>query len=284
MLVFFGVTAVYCTVAFLFWTLVPFFQTTAYRKEIRKDRIQAIHRSNFIFSPYTYAQRPIRYEYLEFLKNKTIDATTLSIFEGAIKKMEEVIQIEGSDPYQYTLLARAFEKKAELLQDRSYLIKADEHYKNALALAPQRPELLHVYGFGLVRQNRFREAIQILGTTPALDPNFPISYLYLGMVQFNLGEDAYVDVIKNLEFFFQQPPREDPGEANLNFSRVIYEKSLYYFYRQGDSPRFVIASERLAQLDPNQQSLYLQLVQLIKNNNSQLPLLEFQGGKLVKLS
>ena len=280
MLVVFGAIAAYFTVTFLYWTLVPFFQMTTYLGAVSKGRIQAIHKSDFIFSPYTYSQRMIRYEYLKYLEEQKIDRTTLYIFDNAIKKMEELVEIEGSNPYQHIRLGRAFEKKVEILQDHSYFMKAEESYKKAIALAPQRQETYYAYGLSLVRQNRLKEAIQMLGTPPALDHDIPISYFYLGLAQFNLGQEMYVDVIKNLEFFFQRS-LDNPDK---NVSREIYEKLLYYFYQQQDSIRLVIAAERMAQLNPDQQEIYRQVVHFIKSNNNQFPALEFQGGKLTSVT
>jgi len=276
MLVTFGVIAAFFSIALVFWTLIPYFQMTTYLGNVTKGRIQAIHKSDFVFSPYTYAQRMIRYEYLKFLEEQKIDKTTLYLFDDAIQKMEELVVIEGTNPYQHIRLGRAFEKKVDILQDHSYFAKADEYYRKAIELAPQRQETYYAYGLSLVRQNRLKEAVQMLSAPPALDPDIPISYFYLGLAHFNLGKETYIDVLKNLEFSFQRIP-ENP---DINVSRNIYEKLLYHFYTQGDAQRMMTVSERLAQISPDQQPLYGQVIAWMKKNNNQVPSLQFQGGKL----
>jgi len=275
---FFGAIAAFFAVAFFYVTLVPFFQMAAYLGAVAKRNVQAIHQSKFIFSPYTYAQRVIRYEYVKYLEDQKIDKTTLPLFDNAIEKLEELVAIEGSNPYQHIRLGRAFEKKVDILGDRAYFLKADASYKKAIDLAPQRQEMYYAYGLSLVRQNRLQEAVKMLEAPPALDPDIPISYFYLGLAQFNLGTEAYINVMKNLEFFFQRSvDNPDP-----NVSREVYRKLLFYFYQQHDSERLLMTLERMVQLDSDNQGLYLQVITLMKNNNP-FPTLEFQGVKLIKL-
>jgi len=275
---FFGALATFFVGAFLYGTLLPFFQMTTYLTAITSGKAQKIHKTDFIFSPYTYAQRMIRYEYLKYLGEQNIDKTNIAIYDDAIAKMEELVVIEGTNPYQHIQLGRAFEKKVDILHDQSYFLKAEESYKKAIELAPQRQETYYAYGLSLVRQNRLKEAVAMLERPPALDPEIPISYFYLGLAQFNLGQDAYIDVLKNLEFFFQRSA-DNPDQK---VSREVYEKLLFYFYQQHDPTRFLIAGERIANLDASNQGLYLQAVALMKKNN-QFPTLEFQGGKLVSV-
>ena len=280
LLVVFGILAAYFTVAFFYWTLVPFLQTIAYEREVRNDRIHNIHMSHFIFVPYTYAQRVIRQEYLKYLIAKDIDKTSMIFFDGAIAKMEELVAFEGTNPYQYFWLGRAFEKKVRVLKDRSYLFKAEEYFKKSMELAPQRQEPLYTYGHFLMRQNRFEEAVKIFGSQPALGHGVSISYFYLGQAQFNLGNAFYLESFKNLEFFFNQPVQENPDQGIL---RGIYAQLLYYFYQQGDAARFMMTAERLTKIDPNKQPLYAQMVQKIRNNGNLLPALLFQEGKFISI-
>ena len=278
MVFFFGALAAFFIGAFLYGTLLPFFQMTAYLTAITTGRAQKIHKTDFIFSPYTYAQRVIRYEYLKYLEEQNIDKTNLYIFDDAIVKMEELVAIEGSNPYQHIRLGRAFEKKVAILHDQTYFLRAEASYKKAIDLAPQRQETYYAYGLSLVRQNRLKEAIAMLERPPALDPDIPISYFYLGLAQFNLGKDSYIDVLKNLEFFFQRSA-DNPDQK---ISREIYEKLFVYFYQQHDPTRFVIAGERMANLDSENPGLYRQAISFMKDN-SPFPTLEFQGNKLVSV-
>jgi tetratricopeptide (TPR) repeat protein len=278
-LIIFGCFAAFFTIAFIFWTFIPYLQMTTYMDKITSGKAHQVLKTDFIFSPYTYSQRVIRYEFLKYLEEQNIGAQNIPLFDGAIEKMEELVEREGSNPYQHIRLGRAYDKKVELLKDNSYFKKADESYKKAIALAPQRQETYYAYALSLVRQSRADEAIKILEVPPALDKDIPISYFYLGLAQFNFGETTYVDALTNLETSFAL----SNVNPDMKVSISIYQKLLAYFYRQPDRTRLFTCAVRLASFDSDQKSLYQGLADLMKTND-RFPSLMFNGGKLSQFS
>ncbi len=251
---------------------------TAYLKAIASGKAHRVLKTDFIFSPYTYSQRLIRYEFLKYLEEQNVDTRTLPLFDGAIQKMEELVEREGTNPYQHIRLGRAFDKKAEILKDPSFFKTAEMYYKKAISLAPKRQEAYYAYGLSLVRQSRAEEAIKILKDPSALDPDIPISYFYLGLAQFNRGKESYVESLDSMEFFFGRSA-ENPDQK---VSKNIYEKFFYYFYETRDTVHFLASSSRLASLDADQRDLYLKIVDLMQKNE-QFPPMEFRGGKLLNV-
>ncbi len=279
LLLFFGSLAIFFSVSAVFWTIIPFFQMTTYLGLTHSGKANRVLQSDFIFSPYTYSQRLIRYEFLKQMEDQPLNERTLPNLDKAIAKMEELIEIEGTNPYQHIRVARAFDKKADFLNDAVYYKQAEKYYKQAIALSPTRQELHYAYGLSLVRQKRFDEAIHILNHYPVLDPDIPISYFYLGLAQFNKGKEAYADALYNFEFYFGKSS-EAPDPA---VSKNIYEKLLSHFYEIKDPVRFPVVSYRLSFLDPKQQGSYLHIVEFIKKNN-RFPSMVFRENKLVEAS
>ncbi len=278
-LIVFGCFAAFFATAFIFWTFIPYLQMTTYMDKITSGKAHQVLKTDFIFTPYTYSQRVIRYEFLKYLEEQNIGTQNIPLFDGAIEKMEELVEREGSNPYQHIRLGRAYDKKVELLKDNSYFKKAEEYYKKAIALAPQRQETYYAYALSLVRQSRADEAIKILEAPPALDKAIPISYFYLGLAQFNFGEATYVGALENIETSFQLLN----ANPDMKVSLSIYKRLLAYFYQQQDRPRLFTCAVRLATFDSDQKGLYQGLADWMKVND-RFPSLIFNDGKLSQFS
>ena len=275
LIVFFFAIAAFFALAFILSTIVPFFQMTAYLENIRTGRIQKVLKTDFIFSPYTYAQRVIRYEFLKFLEEQNLGVSDISILNGGIIKMEEAVEREGSSPYQYIRLGRAVEKKVELLRDPSYFKLADEYYKKAIALSPKRQEASYAYGLSLIRQGRPRADEAVLVLTQAIDKSIPISYFYLGLAEFNLGRTSYARSLEHLEFYFET----NQVNPDQNASQDVYEKLFHYFYGTQDKEKVLTSAARLENFNGETQGHYHKVIDFM-NKNNQFPTLQFEKYKL----
>ncbi len=275
LVVFFSILAVFFTLAFVFATMVPYFQMTAYLKGIRTGWVQKVIKNDFIFSPYTYAQRVIRYEFLKHLEEQNIGAGDISLLDGAIVKMEESVKIEGSSPYQYIRLGRAMERKVEILRDPAYFKQAELYYKKAMTLSPKRQETSYAYGLSLIRQGRDRSDESVLVLTAALDKSIPISYYYLALAEFNSGKKLYINSLEHMEFFFATKL----GNPDKHASQDVYEKLFQSFYSTQDQKRVHITATRLIELTGDPKGQYSKLIDLINKNNA-LPTLQFNQYKL----
>lgn len=275
LMLFFSGLAIFFTLTFVFATVVPYFQMTTYLKYIRTGWAQKVIKTDFIFSPYTYAQRVIRYEFLKYLEAQNIGASDVVLLDGAIAKMQESVEIEGSSPYQYIRLGRAMERKVEILRDPAYFKLAEDYYKKAIALSPERQETFYAYGLSLLRQGRGRadEAVSVL--TAKLDKTIPISYYYLGLAEFNAGTKTYINALAHMEFFFEKKLVNPDKNASQN----VYERLFQYFYTIQDQKRMLTAAARFETLNGDPQGEYRKVIDFIRKNN-RLPTLQFNQYKL----
>jgi tetratricopeptide (TPR) repeat protein len=275
LLVFFSVLAVFFSLAFVFSTIIPLLQMTTYLKGIRTGWVQKVMKNDIIFTPYTYAQRVIRYEFLKYLEEQNIGASDISLLDGAILKMEESVQREGSSPYQYIRLGRAMEKKVEILRDPTYFKQAEVYYKKAISLSPKRQETSYAYGLSLIRQGRDRADEAVLVLTSALDKTIPISYYYLGLAEFNRGRETYTQSLEHLEFYFETKQVNPDQRA----SQDVYEKLFQYFYSTQDKQRVLISAARIKSLVGDPKGDFSKVIDFI-NKNNQLPTVQFNQTKL----
>jgi tetratricopeptide (TPR) repeat protein len=275
LLLFFGPLALFFLISLIFWTLIPLFQMDRYLGLMTQGKGHRVLASEFIFSPYTYSQRLIRYEFLKYLEEQPLDKSRLPLLDEAIVKMEELVDREGTNPYQHIRLGRAFDKKAVMLGDPAFFKMSEKYYKQAIALSPTRQEAYYAYALSLVRQKRSEEAVQILNHYPVLDVAIPISYFYLGLAQFNIGKAAYPDALYSFEIFFGKKAQNPDSRV----SRNIYEVLLRHFYETQDRVRLPVVAARLSALDPERQAAYLRLIDFVKKHN-QIPQVTFQGNRL----
>jgi len=275
LIVFFSALAICFATAFIFSTMVPYFQMTTYLENIRTGRIQKIIKTDSIFTPYTYAQRVIRYEFLKYIEEQKLNAGNISLLDNAVEKMQESVAIEGSSPYQYIRLGRAMERKVEVLHDTQYFKLAEGYYKKAISLSPKRQEASYAYGLSLIRQGKPKASEAVAVLTGALDKTIPISYYYLGLAEFNFGKETYPKSLEHMEWFFET----NTGNPDQNASRNIYERLLYHYYGAQDKTSVRIASARLASFHTDLEASYQKVIALIDKNN-RLPTLQFNGDKL----
>ncbi|MEK7702882.1 MAG: hypothetical protein AAB317_02865 [Nitrospirota bacterium] len=259
---FFSLLSAFFLFAFIFWTIVPFRQMYDYLTYLQNGRIQKIYKSDSIFTPYTYSQRVIRYEFLRHLEEQSNNARHIPLLDDAIKKMEELVVIEGSSPYQYIRLGRAFEKKAEILRDPSFYKQAEVYYQKGISLSPTRQEAIYALGLSLIRQGkpRSKEAVSLLKA--GLDKTIPVSYFYLSLAEYNAGTETYPDALAHLEYFFNQAPLN----PDIKVSRDLYEKLFRFYYAEKDQNRVITAGGRLVQFGGESAAVYQQLIASVKQN------------------
>jgi len=275
LVVLFSAFAIFFTLSFVFSTMAPYFQMTKYLMNIKKGWIQKVPKTGFIFTPYTYAQRVIRYEYLKYVEEQNLGSGDIALLDDAIVKMEESAVIEGSSPYQYIRLGRAMERKVEILGDPTYFKQAEIFYKKAMTLSPKRQETAYAYGLSLMRQgkNRIEEAVSVL--TVALDKTIPISYYYLALAEFNSGKPRYINALTHLETFFET----NQGNPDPRASQDVYEKLFQYFYSTQDQKNVLITAARIRTLQGDPNGEYQKVLDFI-NIHKRLPVMQFNQSKL----
>ncbi len=277
----FGVLAAFFLAAFIFWTLVPYLQLRIYFGYRNADVTERVLESNFIFSPFTYAQIFIRKDFLISLTRRPMHESDRPLFDKAIANMEELLRRSGFQPYDHVLLGSAYVQKALLAQDSSFLQDAERHYKKAMEFSPKQQKLFYAYGAFLFDQNRNDEAREILGQALALDDRAPVSHFYFALALMRKGEGSYAAALDHFEFFFSSDfpqesaynfPNPDPGWVR---GKDAYETLLRYFYGEKDTERVLGVARRLSELDKVQRAAYQNIVETIENTG-QIPKIEFK--------
>ncbi len=279
-IIFFGCLTVFFLMALILWTIVPYFQTKVYFKERTADRLDRILKSNFMFSPFTYAQMFIRKDLLLHMVSISINKSNRPLFTKATVEVEKLLHYNGFQPVYYILLANAYEKESQISKDSSFLKKAENCYKKAIELSPRQQKLYYPYGSFLLNQGRNSEAYEILKQAFDLNNQARLSHFYLGLVEMTTGENSYEEVLDHLEFFFASDfrndyedsfPSPDPGWV---VSKDAYQKFLHYFYEKKDKKRVLKVAERLSELDQAQSASFQRIVDII-NNTGAMPTIEF---------
>lgn len=281
LIIFFAVLAVVFTVAFIFSTVVPYFQMKTYFEKLHTGQFVQILNTDSIFSPYTYVQGLIRPDLLNHFSLANMNNVNNHSFDKAIAYQEDLLKQEGFNPYNYIFLATAYSTKGKLLHDQVSFEKAETYFKNAISISPTRQELYYSYGVFLSDQGRSAEAQEIYQQALNLGNQAIFSHFYLGLALITAGENNYIQALDHLETFFTSPYAHEDENYNQNAdpgwttSKNDYNKLLRYFYQKKDKDRVLIIAKRLSDLDQAQSQAYNQVIQII-NQTGQLPVIDFE--------
>jgi len=94
------------------------------------------------------------------------------------RRRQEALQ--GTEHYALQVSELLAEGKS--LQQAGRLIEAEQAYSNALNIAPNHPEALHLLGLVSYRLNRFADAIRFLNQATEQQPSSPLYWFNLGVV------------------------------------------------------------------------------------------------------
>lgn len=273
----FGAISVAFVGAWLFGTVVPFYQLTVYTIDMGAGKASAVADAPSLFSPYSYAQKSIRNDLLTYAINHSGGKDDPSLLPFAIAKMEELIQREGSNPYYDLFLGRGYAREAVVTNDHQLLVRAEAEFKKAIAAGPRQQELYYAYGTFLLGQSRNKEALVVLKQALDLNDQASLSNYYYGMALFAQGPDSYGDALLHLERFFNDDTVTSKfiDVPDPLWAKATYLTLLRSFYDQQDVPRVLTAAARLSQLDDIQSGAYDAVVQTIQQTGK-LPVIQFQ--------
>lgn len=243
-----GVIGLFLVFSFITWTVVPFSQMKGYISFTRGE-MSASELSEGVeeyFAPYTYAQNVIRTHFI---------GNAIDIYEGkeseknlllqAVEKMKEVISVEPDNPRYYVKIGEAYEElgKRGLVE---YYSDAEEAFRKAIELSPQRQDVQYALALNLARQDRYDEAFEVMEYTLGLEErvasgHFVLSSLYAADAQF---DKAFEEVKKGMELNPAQVKSHDGSDI------VVYTL-LEHYYKQRDKERALEAADWLEYIRPD---------------------------------
>lgn len=253
------------------WTLVPMSQMSTYLDAISGNDVAAIvQQPDAIFEPYTFAQQDIRSHFLNVAIANYGNPQAKPIFDLALAKMEELAQIEPNNPRYLLMVAGAYDRMGKADNSMVNYKKAEAYYQKALALAPQRQDVVYAYALNLSYQGRNQEAESMLRKELVADPFSPETHYYLGIIIMVSGGD-YKDALQQLEIAFQSPTFAGSRDE---FVRNLYRTMIKRTYQERDKERFIIVAERLKTIDPGQATSVAKMEDMVKVG--QWPAINFQ--------
>lgn len=257
----------------IFWTLVPFSQMTSYLGAFNDKNIALIaQRPDDVFEPYTFAQQDMRIHFLNtMVANYGTNPQINAIFDMAVAKMEDLIRQEPSNARALLMIGGAYDKKGKTNNDPAALKKAEGYYKQALALAPGRQDLIYPYALNLTNQGRVQEGIALLRESMRTDSLSPETHYYLGLLLGVTGNQNYKASLSELEIALQSPTFANANDTNI---KNAYQTFTRVAYQNRDRESFLTAVMRLKAMDPDQAQMFQRASDLVKAG--QWPVINFQ--------
>lgn len=296
-----GTLALFFVTAFIFWSIIPFIQMEVYLQNANQP--DKVLKTNFIFSPFSptpkressglsvyekyfypilefnFVQSVIRRDLLLNLVNAETNKRSLLV-EGIVK-MEDLLEYKRFDSRNFILLAIADAHEAEIKGDPSFLKKAEENYKKALALSPKKQWIQYAYGSFFLNQGDVDRALEVYKYALDLNDQAPISHFYFSLGLMAKGEENYAEALDHMEIFLSDDNikriKNETPNPDLGFkqSRGIYKKFLPYYYGKQDKARILKVITRLIDIDPSQAMVYGEVADMIKQTG-QIPEVIFQ--------
>lgn len=268
----FGGASLFFLWALIFWTIVPFSQMSTYLSAIgsSKNAAAILQYPDAIFEPYTFAQQDIRGHFLNIMIQYYGKSEQLQpLIDESIKRMEELVEKEPTNPRYLLMLANAYDRRARAGGGVELFKKAEIYYKRAAELAPLRQDVVYETAFNLAAQGRNDEATALLRNVLKVDDVSPETHYFLGAILAEQNRD-YHEALKEIEIAMG-----NPAFANFKSEEVrnIYRIFLKRTYTAHDKVNFMIVTKRLEVLDPDQADTVRQMEAWV--NKGQWPAINF---------
>lgn len=275
-IVFFTLAGIFLSVGFVWWTVAPYYQMMLWRSDMnafRKGDDSRFPNDPVIFSHDTPAQGRMRLDSFSALFNQYVNGERTGytpLYDTALTRVEEWV---NNHPVQYSFLlflAKAYEYKGNLTQNYGNYGTADEYYKKAIALSPERQDLLYAYAEHLSNTGKKDDAVALLQKMREKDPGIIQTQYYLGVVLAANEKKDYNDAIRYIEGAFDQSQGRVPFDPVV--IKTLYEHFLVYYYEKNDFEHFRLAAYRLYNIDTEQRDAYTVITKFLEEHH-QIPLL-----------
>jgi O-antigen ligase/tetratricopeptide (TPR) repeat protein len=150
--------------------------------------IDYFHRAIDVASPYSWNfKRDYAAAVIDayFYNQDTISAEEV---KTAVHAMEEAKDEHSADAFNHILLADLYNQASSA--DPSFIVKAEQEERIALAQSPQRQEAYFSLAKTKTLQKDIPAALDALRKALALDPKIPDAHFYYGLILFESGDQA----------------------------------------------------------------------------------------------
>jgi len=238
------------------YSLVGYSQMKEYISLIQSgDATELVSHIDETLYPYTFVQENIRPNFLQGIAQYAGQGKQMaSLLDKAVGSMEELVTREQWNPRHMLVLGQFYDQVAIGAGQTQFLKIAEQRFRAALKLGPQRQDIRDVLAYNLSLQGRIDESFALLDETIALDPKvIDPHYYYAIIVLSQERKGLYTKALDHLEVITSLP------SYNKQDTRVIsaYQTLLRYFFEQHDAKNFIVTASRLASLDTENKSEFL---------------------------
>ena len=256
----FSIVSLFFVFTFFVFTFIPYNQMKLWKiginEVVEKGNDKAFPNDPFIYEAYNESiQGNIRMATFSNIFNQYVRGTRSGetpLYDIALNREKEWID---AHPYRYDNLlsiAKGFEYKANLTGNKSFYDKAEEYYQKALALCPDRQDLLYAYAEHLSNIGKKKEATDLLEKMIKQSPNLAQTKYYYGMVLAAGEKTDYDRALITLEDAF------DTGRVTADpmVVKTVYEHFFVYYYQNKNVKSFRRVVRRLLWVDGTQHDVY----------------------------
>ena len=262
----FGAIAIFFLYSLIFWTVIPFSQMStylgAYSSSNLTDFTNAVKSS---LTPFTYAQEDIRGHFLSMaMSSYAKNPNFKDLFNLALNEMVDLVNRDPANPRYALQAGEAYNFRGKMTNNADDLKTAEKYFRQALAWAPRRQDVIYDLSMSVLSQGRINEALDLLNGSMKDDSQVPETHYYLAVAQTYSGD--YKDALANAEYAASRISM--PQMSNL------YQQFLAYFYKEKDKADFMTTANRLEILESDKKSELDQILNYV--NKGQWPVINFQ--------
>lgn len=240
--VFLMVWTIVAAVLFLWATWMPYLQMHSYIK-LKTGGLtlkEFTAKLESVLYPYTYVQDRIRTDLVKSLPSFEGGEGIGRLFGKSFEAMDELISREPYEP-RYPMIAG--QMLEEISDDIRLLGKSEEYYRKAVALVPNRPDLIYLLGQNLLMQGRFEEGKEVLEGLLRVAPDVPLakflySMAFASVIEKYPEKELLMLSFENLESVLKQEENLRLNQQKLSVVRELYEFYMYRFYLVRDKENF----------------------------------------------
>ena len=279
-------TALFTCVAFFYWTVVPYMQSSQYLTDLRESMATGNYASlindDFIFNPDSNVEGILRNDFLRqatgyYQQNGSSKSTEL--IDKAIYEMEDYLQNHPSY-YTYILsLADGYSLKSEITNNPQYFATSEMYFKKDLSLVSNRQDIIYLYAIGLLQHGKQYEALKIMRNLVAANPDvITIHYEMANVLMFFNNPVYYDEAFAEYDYTFNAlGSSPDWIAGNGPRLKAAYQIFLKYFYTKNDFNSFYKVVTKLSVLDPEQKNIYANILAYMDASNK-MPVLNINSG------
>lgn len=247
-----AMTGILLLIGFIWTTTIPYFQMRGYivEKNQKIDVRQFIQEVDGYLSPYTYVQENIRNDFLTIAGTlsdqygiNAANGEVLKLYEKALDMEKGLLEKEPYNARYYLRLAVSYNDLGRKLNDGNLFNQSENYSQKALALAPNRQDVMYILGYSYLLSDKINEAVAVYKKAFDADPFVASSNFYYGVALASVSPKNYRAALDYLEY------SADNGydlTNNKNTFVNVYKAFANYFYNQKDAQSFTRTLERLA--------------------------------------